>query len=205
MDKEKFKSKLENYWYYYKYHTIGVVALVITIVIVLQQCSTIVKPDLTVIVATQSTALSIENQSKFRTYFQSLTGDANKDGKKAVECDFFSFENSNTAVAQKSSLISALLSDEYLIYIFDDQTLKSSVGDQISTTLVKINDILPTEKLTDPYKLPIANTKLGKQAFAKNMAGFSIYVRTYNKNKSDKSNNANIDNAIDVIKKLAGQ
>lgn len=202
MDKVVMKKKFENYWYYYKIHTFVAIFVIIVLAVLIQQCASRVSPDITFVVATQKPVLSTDSQTSLQDYLQKLTADVNKDGKKNVECDFFTFNDSQSAMAYQVKLTAFLSSSDDIIYIFEDDIAKQYFKDQDNEGFMKITDIVPDLKLDDPYKLPIEDTKLADQSFGKSLSGLGIYVRSYNKSNQKASYVANINNQINMIKNI---
>ena len=53
-----FKSKIQNFWYHYKYHSIVFLLAVVTLAVSIAQCATKTNYDYKIIVATRSMTLS---------------------------------------------------------------------------------------------------------------------------------------------------
>lgn len=66
MEKQEFKSKWENYWYYYKYHTFaGIFVLVVIVLIVIAFTNKTGEVELTLV---DTTALVVETDMKEEIY-----------------------------------------------------------------------------------------------------------------------------------------
>lgn len=66
MEKKEFKSKWENYWYYYKYHTLaGMFVLVVLVIIVIACTNRTGEVELTLV---DTTALVVETNMKEEIY-----------------------------------------------------------------------------------------------------------------------------------------
>lgn len=124
MNKVPFKKKLENFWYYYKVHTIVAVFVIISLTILITQCSMRVNPDMTVIIASTTVNFTDEQQTALEQKLAEYTEDINNDGKKVVSVENFYISNSpsdsqlNTGRQQK--LTALLASSDTTIYILDD-------------------------------------------------------------------------------------
>jgi hypothetical protein len=202
MDKVALKKKIDNYWYYYKIHTFAAIFIVIVLAILIQQCATTVKPDITIIIATKNPVMTTDQQSAMEKYLQGFTADVNKDGKKSVQCTLFYFSDQSTLEAEQTAFTANLTDDSNIIYIFDDSTYNNIENAQETGTLEKIGQILPDEKLSNPYKLPIGNTRLAGQSFSQEMTGLNVCVRYYDKSKKNSGYQANLQNSLNLIKKI---
>lgn len=81
----KFKSKLENYWYHYKWHTLIVLFFAVFISIMVGQMCTKESSDVYIIYA-GPVSLSAEKKTELSDCFsQVMAEDYNGDGKKNVE------------------------------------------------------------------------------------------------------------------------
>lgn len=205
MDKVALKKKLDNYWYYYKIHTFVAIFVIIVLAILIQQCASRVNPDLTVVVATQKATLTSDQQTSLHNYLQKFTRDVNKDGKKSIECDFLNLTDTSGQGAEQVKLAADMSSSNDIIYIMDDATATTYFKSQEKTALLKITDVLPDEKLSDPYQLPIENTKLSSQSYATSLSGLSICVRSYNKANKKASYVANINNQLEFLKEITAK
>lgn len=204
MDKATFRKKWENYWYYHKYHTIAGIFLLFVVIVLVQQCATKVNPDVTVVIATQNMVLTSDEQNALQTYFSKITQDVNKDGKKAAELDVMNMGDSQAAAAEQEKLVAELSIDSNVVYILDDGTYDILAKSQ-SGIFEKITDLLPDEKLSNPYKLPVSGTTLAGQSFGKSMNGLSVCTRIYSSTLKNKKKAPSINNALTIVKKIASK
>lgn len=204
MQKEKmsFRKKLENYWYYYKIHTFVAIFILIVVAITVQQCATKVNPDMTVLVATQQPLLTQDNQDRLQKYLESLTGDVNKDGKKAVQVDVLYFNDSQTMQAMQAKLtIDLMPENKVYLFITDDTTFQQL---QKESVFAKLSDAVPGAKGTDDYRLSAAQTALGSAAYQNATKDLSISVKAYKGTQAgDKKYAKDLNNALQVAAKLA--
>jgi hypothetical protein len=203
MEKAAFKKKWDNYWYYYKIHTIVAIFIVIVLAILIRDCATKVQPDVTVIVATQSVSQTDGLQASMQNYFSTLTADVNGDGKKSAECQIMALGSTDaqSSMAYQVKLAAELSDNSTLIYIFDDKTASSYTSE--SGSFVKIATIVPGISLTDECKLPVDKTTLASQSFASKLSGCGIYVRNYDTSSTKASYLKTVQNQLNIIKKLA--
>ena len=204
MQKEKmsFRKKLENYWYYYKIHTFVAIFILIVVAITVQQCATKVNPDMTVLVATQQPLLTQDNQDRLQKYLESLTGDVNKDGKKAVQVDVLYFNDSQTMQAMQAKLtIDLMPENKVYLFITDDTTFQQL---QKESVFAKLSDAVPGAKGTGDYRLSAAQTALGSAAYQNATKDLSISVKAYKGTQAgDKKYAKDLNNALQVAAKLA--
>ena len=52
-EKKEFQNWWENYWYYYKWHTIAGIFVLVVLIITITECAKTVKPDLGVSIVTK--------------------------------------------------------------------------------------------------------------------------------------------------------
>lgn len=205
MDKTAFKKKLDNYWYYYKIHTIVAIFVVIVLAVMIHQCVARVEPDAMIIIAGQSASVSSDDQQSMEKYFSSLSSDVNKDGKKYVECDAMTLGDGQTQeeMAYSVKLSANLVDKDNIIFIFDQATAQKYVSSDNGEGFRKIADIVPGFSSDDAYALPISKTKLASQSFAKSLDGYGIYVRASGASNKKASYLSNVNNQINIVKKLA--
>ena len=85
-----FKEKMQNYWFHFKWHTIGVVFLVVVISILTVQCATKEKYDYTAVLFAHEGCIDIQTE-KLAEYLEKYTTDINGDGKvnvNIINCSF---------------------------------------------------------------------------------------------------------------------
>jgi hypothetical protein len=205
MDKEKLRKKIDNFWYYYKFHTFAAIFILIMLTVLVNDFVTRVTPDVTIMIVTQNTVVTADDESAMEKYLGTLTKDVNNDGKKVVECDFKSISDPQVAQAAEVQLSANFSSNENIIYIFDDTTVSSIFKDNMDSSFLKINTIFPDENNSDPYKLPISETTLSTQSFSKGFSGLDIYVKNYTTKQNNKNINADIQNQLNIIKKITAK
>lgn len=92
------KGKWENFWYHYKWATIGGVFAVIAGIVLLGQVITKVKPDYTVTFVLEQD-LSAPAEQRLRTELEKFGVDRNEDGKVVIDIQFLNV-SINTAGPQ---------------------------------------------------------------------------------------------------------
>ena len=199
-----FKKKCGHIWYYFKIPIIIVVVILIVLAFTLHQCMTNVNPDITIHIVTKAAAPSTEQQDEFESYISGLIKDSNKDGKKVADCEFLSFDSSdpNVVAAYTSRLVGDMQIKDDVIYIFDDSMLTQLSNGDLSG-FENLNDLVPGENLSDPHKLPIADTALSGKSFASSLNGTSILVQKVSTKGKDQKYIDRINNEINLVKTLA--
>lgn len=121
------KEKLQNYWYHFRWHTIGAIALIIVISVMVVQCASRESYDFITVVYTH-TALDSGRAEKIEEYIEKYAEDIDGDGKISVEvvdCSFNDTQsNSQTnqaAIAKIQAMIAA--EPKAVLYIFDEKGL----------------------------------------------------------------------------------
>lgn len=114
------RAKLENFWYYHKWHVIGGVFLLLTLLTGIYSCTLKRQADLHVLFAVDSSpnALMVEEVEK---WLGALTDDLNKDGKRdahvisTTASDMWDGEATEAMVVQTTS-------GKAVLYILTDGT-----------------------------------------------------------------------------------
>lgn len=116
----ELKSKLSNFWYYYKVHTIICVFLAIVLAVLISQCAAKEKYD-------YSVALYMEKQisedvcdiiaQELARFGEDLDGDG-KVNVEIINCSYGS--NDNVRISQMSKLQARLTMPESVLYIVDE-------------------------------------------------------------------------------------
>ena len=75
-----FKEKLANFWYYYKWYTLGGVLLLGALAVAIHSCAARVKPDLYVLYALDTVPNTAQLQ-ELESWFGANTTDENEDGE----------------------------------------------------------------------------------------------------------------------------
>lgn len=121
------KEKLQNFWYHFKWHTIGGIALIAVVAVMVVQCASREKYDFITVVYTH-TALESGRMEKIEEYIEQYAEDIDGDGKVSVEVVDCSFDdtqsNSQTnqaAIAKIQAMIAA--EPKAVLYIVDEKGL----------------------------------------------------------------------------------
>ena len=117
------KEKWQNYWYHFKWHTIGAVLLTAVLAVMVTQCLSREKYDFITIVYTHS-PIESGRIEKMEEYLEQYAEDIDGDGKVSVEVVDCSFIDTNTnsqtnqaAMAKIQAMIAA--EPKAVLYIID--------------------------------------------------------------------------------------
>lgn len=146
MNKMPLKKRIENFWFYYKIHTIVAVIVIISLSVLITQCCNRVTPDMTIIIASGNVNFTDEQQDALEAKLSQYTEDLNNDGQKVVDIENFYISNNagdsqlNSARQQKFSAL--LASSDATIYLLDDtfyNSLESSGDFACDLSLISSN------------------------------------------------------------------
>lgn len=121
MSKQTFQKKWENYWYYYKWHTIAAVFVLAVVAITVHQCATRVDPDMSVALVTKSVEVPQQTCDQLAGVLEKYTADVNHDGRKVVEVENYDLASTDPQVqeAQSAKLMADLSAGTNVIFITD--------------------------------------------------------------------------------------
>ena len=121
-----FKEKLQNFWFYYKVHTISIICAVLILVVGVSQCSSKTKWDMRVVYFSYSPVLD-EQIKPIGTYLKKISKDLNGDGEvniQMINCSMVPGDNNlkyNQSVLTKvQSLIAT--EEKAMLFIFDSDS-----------------------------------------------------------------------------------
>ncbi|MBR5539935.1 MAG: hypothetical protein IKU56_00965 [Clostridia bacterium] len=115
------QGKWENFWYHYKWVTIGVLFVLVAAVVVIAHEVTKVRPDYTVCVATQQ-ELSLQATTRLQAAFEAVGNDRNGDGKVVVTVQSLniSSETGTTySLANRQTLMAHIAARDVLLFALD--------------------------------------------------------------------------------------
>lgn len=138
-----FKEKLQNFWFYYKIHTISIICAVLILIVGVSQCSAKTNWDMRVVYFSYSPILD-EQIKPIGTYLEKISKDLNGDGEvniQMINCSMIPGDNNtkyNQAVLTKVQSIIAS-EEKAMLFIFDsdssDYFEAEALGDFFQTTL----------------------------------------------------------------------
>ncbi len=125
---ETFTEKRENFWYHYKWHTIGLIVTVAVLAILISQCVSRPKYDFNVVYFSYTPIM--DNQAELvAEYFEKYGKDLNGDGKVEVgimNCSFSETANDPQYKNTQLQKLQSYIVGEYkaILYITDDRSIK---------------------------------------------------------------------------------
>jgi len=206
METFKFNSKkdkkwIENYWFYYKIHTIVGIFAVIILIFSLVECANKVYPDLTVSYIGEK-VFSEEVSDRLKQTFEGYIDDATNNGK--IDVEFMPLTVSkeaksepDMAMMQKAQL--EIAAGETYLYILDkayfDQYQKEGLFINVADQLGKSGEV---------YGVSLNNSAVFSSLGIKSNADLYACVRVITLGNQKKAKDiAQQNNAIKVLKKLA--
>lgn len=84
MDWDKLRLKFDNFWYYYKWHTIGAIFLLLTLLVGIISCNRRETADFYLLYVREDTPAA-EQCDQLKEWFGSLAEDLDGDGKKTAK------------------------------------------------------------------------------------------------------------------------
>lgn len=147
------KEKLQNFWYYYKWHTIIGLFVAFVLVFGVAQCTTKEEPDYTVMTVFDKYVPS-EITDEIEEYFEQFGNDINGDGQVIVHIyDASASSDRDIQNANSTRLMAELQRGEIMLFIVDEDNFS------------KLNDLNVFEKQPqftdkDGYALDLQNSNL---------------------------------------------
>lgn len=138
-----FKEKLQNFWFYYKIHTISIICAVLILIVGVSQCSAKTNWDMRVVYFSYSPVLD-EQIKPIGTYLEKISKDLNGDGEvniQMINCSLIPGDNNikyNQATLTKvQSLIAS--EEKAMLFVFDSDSRgyfeAEALGDFFQTEL----------------------------------------------------------------------
>lgn len=202
MTKEQFKKKWENYWYYYKIHTIVAIVAIIVLAFLIKQCTDRIEPDMSVTIVTNNVTLSQERIDDIEKMLSKYTSDVNKDGRKYVEVDYINLNQNQDAqvvYAMQTKLMAQIAGSNTALYITDDKYFK-----QLSKQQKLFMDLSDIKVSGGGYgvnlsKLPDFKIKSMPDSYY----NMHLSIRSFDGTTLDKSKNIpSYNNSVKVLEKL---
>lgn len=134
-EKKDFQSKWENYWYYYKYHTLAAVFVLIMIGIFINDKLQQVDYDYRISAVTDYN-LAEEQLDRLEEAFAGLADDRNGDGEVHVLVSNYTItkdgnENPQVEMANQTKFMADLETGDSLIFIYSDNVYDIYKDDMI--------------------------------------------------------------------------
>ena len=170
-EKPTFGSKLESFWYFYKWHTIIGVVLAIALAISMVQLFKNVNPDAYIMYVGKAT-LYVKNKDAMTERAKDDIYDYNNDGKKHValleitvavgeDLPYTAFE---TNVDANKRFLSELASGDSVVYLLEESFYKKAAEQGLLCPLAEIVDpsVLPDD-MYDEYSVRVCELDYFKQ------------------------------------------
>ena len=119
-----FGEKLRNFWFYYRWHTIGIILSVLVLAIVCVQCAKREKTDFDVVYFAYEPCVDMQ-LDKVEEYLQGYASDINGDGEvkvQVINCSLSKRGDANYKNAILSKIQTQIIGNrETVMYIMDDE------------------------------------------------------------------------------------
>lgn len=122
------KEKAANFWFQYKWHTIGIVAAVIVLAVLIAQCVSRPVYDMELVYFTYSPILD-EQTTQIAEYFEEFAEDLDGNGEVNVQVINCSMSDSSYDVQYRNTMLTKLQSliaadEKALLFITDKKSIK---------------------------------------------------------------------------------
>ena len=147
MEKGKARSKLAHFWYYYKWHTLGVIFAAVVLAVGITQCASRPKPDVTVVLYMDE-VVSDNRVKALEEALQEYAQDTNGNGRVEVQVTNLSYPSSGgtrqAALNSASLLLAQMTQSDSILYICDEHGYDFFAGKE----LFEQHDELPDKDQT---------------------------------------------------------
>lgn len=120
MDWLKIRSKFENFWYYYKWHTIGAIFILLTILVGTYSCSQKEDPDFQLLYVRDDTPLA-EQADALQVWLNGMIEDTNGDGETVAKVISVARSNMWNGDDSQAMVVNVATGDA-LLYLVSEQT-----------------------------------------------------------------------------------
>lgn len=103
-EKKSFKSKLENFWYYYKWHTLGALVVLLAVGVGLSQCIGRVDIDIVVYYLSADPISYAEDKTNLKKALEPYVRDYTGDGQVRIEIENYFIGENHDADMVKDNL-----------------------------------------------------------------------------------------------------
>lgn len=167
-EKKQFKSKWDNYWYYYKIHTWIGIFVVFVLAVTITQCVQTVKPDVYIDLVTSVPVT--DSSIALDGVFDDVLTDVNEDEKKHISIStlYLSEEmKSEQDMAMQQKMMLELAAGDVSLFIFDKTNLDRYITQDAYSPLSDFIDLTPYQamdgKLVErdgvPYAISLKGSK----------------------------------------------
>ena len=121
------KGKWENFWYHYKWHTLGIAAAVIVLTVLIVQLATRPKYDYQVMLVTQSSLIYGEEKVMVEELAK-YGRDVNGDGKVTVSVEAVYLDGAGQiAMANQTKLITRIAAGDMMFFSMDPKSYEDRI------------------------------------------------------------------------------
>ena len=121
------KGKWENFWYHYKWHTLGIAAAVIVLTVLIVQLATRPKYDYQVMLVTQNSLIYGE-EKVMAEELAKYGRDVNGDGKVTVSVEAVYLDGAGQiAMANQTKLITRIAAGDMMFFIMDPKSYEDRI------------------------------------------------------------------------------
>lgn len=122
------KEKLANFWFQYKWHTIGIIASIVVLAVLITQCVNRPVYDLEVVYFTYTPILD-DQVDKVSEYFEKIAKDVDGNGEVNVQTVNCSVSKSSSDLQYRNTMLTKLQSliaadEKALLFITDEDSIE---------------------------------------------------------------------------------
>lgn len=187
-----FKEKVQNYWFHFKWQTIGILFTCVVLTVLITQCSNRTNWDMQVIYFSYTQALDSQT-NMIGDYLESFSEDINGDGEVNISVVNCSMPGGNHSLRYNQTILmklQAMISAEptAMLYITDSESVKYFENDALikifDTEQIPLGEDFYKKTTSDLGKLPdglqIACRRIEKTTFEKNEKASKVHKEATN-------------------------
>ena len=183
-----FSEKLQNYWFHFKWHTIGAVLSIVLLIVLVSQCASSTDWDMQVVYFSYTPVIDTQTRA-VADYLETLSEDINGDGEvniNVVNCSISETSRDSQYRQTVLSKLQVMISSEpeAMLYITDKSSQKFFTSDSLKnffeTEQLSLNEkFYSATKLEDfgslPEGLQIACRRVGETTLEGNKKAEAVY------------------------------
>lgn len=151
MTKDELQKKWDNYWYYYKWHTIAGIFVLIVLVVSISQCAKRPNYDTTIALVTTNAVMDTDQEALANCLSQYMP-DVNGDGKHLVGLDNMYIGNGQNMQVEVMNLQAKIAAGDELVFLCDDGGYAYLKKFNLFQTAASVAPGAPT---SDKYRIPL--------------------------------------------------
>ncbi len=197
------KKKWQNFWYYFKWHTIASTFFIIVLIITIRSCATKINPDLKILFLS-STYISEADINIFQKNISLYVDDYTTNNKVETEINNLPIggdANNQMTMAYNQKFVAEVSLGEIIFYMCDE---KSSAKFLDNNMLSDISNISKNEIAYDGKLIKLSNAKIFEGLSNQFPKELYIGIRLYNEKdlEKDKAKKLKYDRVMEIIKKM---